>query len=95
MSTTCEFELNEKVESFEFNKVAKQANGSVLAKLGNAVVLATVVSEFDNPVSEDFTPLTVQYVEKTYAAAKLPGGFIKREAKPSEFETLTEQISHK
>ena len=74
MSTACEFELNGKVEIFEFNKVAKQANGSVLAKLGSAVVLATVVSEFDNPVSEDFTPLTVQYIEKTYAAAKLPGG---------------------
>ena len=92
MSTVCEFELNEKEEIFEFNKVAKQANGSVLAKLGNAVVLATVVSEFDNPVEEDFTPLTVQYVEKTYAAAKLPGGFIKREAKPSEFETLTSRV---
>ena len=71
---------------FEFNKVAKQANGAVLAKnRKNAVVLATVVSEFDNPVSEDFTPLTVQYIEKTYAAAKLPGGFIKREGKPSDF----------
>ncbi|MAD41332.1 MAG: polyribonucleotide nucleotidyltransferase [Arcobacter sp.] len=92
MSTVCEFELNKKQEIFEFSKVAKQANGSVLAKLGNAVVLATVVSEFDNPVSEDFTPLTVQYVEKTYAAAKLPGGFIKREAKPSEFETLTSRV---
>jgi polyribonucleotide nucleotidyltransferase len=92
MSTVCEFELNEKQEVFEFDKVAKQANGSVLAKLGNAVVLATVVSEFDNPVDEDFTPLTVQYVEKTYAAAKLPGGFIKREAKPSEFETLTARV---
>lgn len=92
MSTVCEFELNGKQEVFEFNKVAKQSNGSVLAKLGNAVVLATVVSEFDNPVEEDFTPLTVQYVEKTYAAAKLPGGFIKREAKPSEFETLTSRV---
>ncbi len=92
MSTVCEFELNGKVEIFEFNKVAKQANGSVLAKLGNAVVLATVVSEFDNPVSEDFTPLTVQYIEKTYAAAKLPGGFIKREGKPSDFETLTSRV---
>ncbi|XOB60725.1 polyribonucleotide nucleotidyltransferase [Campylobacterota bacterium DY0563] len=92
MSTVCEFELNGKQEIFEFGKVAKQANGSVLAKLGNAVVLATVVSEFDNPVEEDFTPLTVQYVEKTYAAAKLPGGFIKREAKPSEFETLTARV---
>ncbi len=92
MSTVCEFELNGKREIFEFGKVAKQANGSVLAKLGDAVVLATVVSEFDNPVEEDFTPLTVQYVEKTYASAKLPGGFIKREAKPSEFETLTSRV---
>ncbi len=92
MSTVCEFELNGKQEIFEFEKVAKQSNGSVLAKLGNAVVLATVVSEFDNPVDEDFTPLTVQYIEKTYAAAKLPGGFFKREAKPGEFETLTSRI---
>ena len=92
MSTVCEFELNNKEELFQFNKVAKQANGSVMLSLGNAVVLATVVSEFDNPVSEDFTPLTVQYIEKTYAAAKLPGGFIKREAKPSEFETLTSRV---
>jgi len=92
MSTVCEFELNGKREIFEFGKVAKQANGSVLAKLGNAVVLATAVSEFDNPVEEDFTPLTVQYVEKTYASAKLPGGFIKREGKPSEFETLTSRV---
>lgn len=92
MATVCEFELNGKQEIFEFEKVAKQANGSVLAKIGNAVVLATVVSEFDNPVSEDFTPLTVQYIEKTYAAAKLPGGFIKREGKPSDFETLTSRV---
>ena len=92
MSTVCEFELSGKREIFEFDKVAKQANGSVLAKVGNAVVLATVVSEFDNPVSEDFTPLTVQYIEKTYAAAKLPGGFIKREGKPSDFETLTSRV---
>ncbi|RXJ60206.1 polyribonucleotide nucleotidyltransferase [Candidatus Marinarcus aquaticus] len=92
MSTVCEFELSNKTEVYEFNKVAKQANGSVLAKLGNAVVLATVVSEFDNPVEEDFTPLTVQYLEKTYAAAKVPGGFFKREAKPSEFETLTARV---
>ncbi|HRL10165.1 MAG TPA: polyribonucleotide nucleotidyltransferase, partial [Aliarcobacter sp.] len=47
---------------------------------------------FDNPVSEDFTPLTVQYIEKTYASAKLPGGFIKREGKPSDFETLTSRV---
>ena len=77
MAIVCELELNRQKEIFEFEKVAKQANGSALVKVGNCVVLATVASEFDNPVSEDFTPLTVQYIEKTYAAAKLPGGFIK------------------
>jgi polyribonucleotide nucleotidyltransferase len=92
MSVVCELELNKIQEVYEFNKVAKQANGSVLAKVGKAVVLATVVSEFDNPVSEDFIPLTVQYVEKTYAAAKLPGGFFKRETKPGDFETLTSRV---
>ncbi|WP_418178894.1 polyribonucleotide nucleotidyltransferase [Aliarcobacter lanthieri] len=92
MTIACEFELNSKKEIFEFNKVAKQANGSALLKVGDAVVLATVACEFDNPVSEDFTPLTVQYIEKTYAAAKLPGGFVKREGKPNDFETLTSRV---
>ncbi|WP_418185610.1 polyribonucleotide nucleotidyltransferase [Aliarcobacter vitoriensis] len=92
MTIAYEFELNGKNEIFEFNKVAKQANGSALLKVGDAVILATVACEFDNPVSEDFTPLTVQYIEKTYASAKLPGGFIKREGKPSDFETLTSRV---
>ena len=92
MIIKCELELNEQKEIFEFNKIAKQANGAVLAQMGNAVVIAAVASEFDNPVSEDFTPLTVQYIEKTYASAKLPGGFIKREGKPSDFETLTSRV---
>jgi polyribonucleotide nucleotidyltransferase len=92
MSTICEFELNGKDEVFEFDKVAKQSNGSVLLKQGNAVILATVVTEFDNPVSEEFMPLTVQYIEKTYASAKFAGGFVKREGKPSDFETLTSRI---
>ncbi|MEA1914538.1 MAG: polyribonucleotide nucleotidyltransferase [Campylobacterota bacterium] len=92
MSVVCELELNGIQEVFEFNKVAKQANGSVLLKVGKAVILATVVSELDNPTSEDFIPLTVQYVEKTYAAAKLPGGFFKRETKPGDFETLTSRV---
>ncbi|OCL96768.1 polyribonucleotide nucleotidyltransferase [Arcobacter porcinus] len=92
MAIICEIDLNNQKEIFEFNKVAKQANGAVLAKVGDCVVLATVACEFDNPVSEDFTPLTVQYIEKTYASAKLPGGFIKREGKPSDFETLTSRV---
>ena len=92
MSTICELELNNNKEVFEFDKVAKQSNGSVLLTVGNTVLMATVVSEFDNPVSEDFTPLTVQYVEKTYAAAKFAGGFVKREGKPNDFETLTSRV---
>jgi polyribonucleotide nucleotidyltransferase len=92
MSTICELEFNNTKEVFEFDKVAKQSNGSVLLTVGNTVLMATVVSEFDNPVSEDFTPLTVQYIEKTYAAAKFAGGFIKREGKPSDFETLTSRV---
>ena len=92
MSIICELELNNQKETFLFDKVAKQSNGSVLYKVGDAVLLAAVVSEFDNPVSEDFTPLTIQYIEKTYAAGKIPGGFIKREGKPSDYETLTSRI---
>jgi len=92
MSTICELELNNNKEVFEFDKVAKQSNGSVLLTVGNTVLMATVVSEFDNPVSEDFTPLTVQYIEKTYAAAKFAGGFIKREGKANDFETLTSRV---
>ncbi len=92
MSTICELELNNKEEIFEFNKVAKQSNGSVLFKSGDSVIMATVVCEYDNPVEEDFMPLTVQYIEKTYAAAKFAGGFIKREGKPNDFETLTSRI---
>ena len=92
MSTICKLELNNTNEVFEFDKVAKQSNGSVLLTVGKTVLMATVVSEFDNPVSEDFTPLTVQYIEKTYAAAKFAGGFIKREGKPSDFETLTSRV---
>jgi len=92
MSIICELQLNNQKEIFQFDKVAKQSNGSVLYKVGDAVLLASVVSEFDNPVSEDFTPLTIQYIEKTYAAGKIPGGYIKREGKPSDYETLTSRI---
>jgi len=92
MSTICELELNGVNEIYEFEKVAKQSNGSVLYQQGDAVLLATVVSEFDNGSDEDFIPLTVQYIEKTYANAKFAGGFIKREGKSSDFETLTSRI---
>ncbi|MGM0533732.1 MAG: polyribonucleotide nucleotidyltransferase [Campylobacterota bacterium] len=87
----CKVHANEIEEVFEFNKVAKQADGSLLYKINDTVILATAVME-DEPIEEEFLPLTVQYIEKAYAARKIPGGFIKRETKPGDFETLTSRI---
>jgi polyribonucleotide nucleotidyltransferase len=84
-------EVNNKVEIYEIDKVAKQANGAVLLREGDAVILATVAYN-DVQSEEDFLPLTVQYVEKSYAIAKIPGGFFKRETRPGDFETLTSRI---
>jgi len=85
-------ELQNKTESYSFGEVAKQANGSAWLKSGDSVILATVVIDETEVVKDDFLPLTVQYIEKTYAAGKIPGGFFKRETKPSDFETLTSRI---
>ena len=84
-------EVNNQVEIFDINKVAKQAAGAVLLRVKNTVVLATVARD-DVQVTEDFLPLTVQYIEKAYAAGKIPGGYVKRETKPGDFETLTSRI---
>ncbi len=78
-------------ERYQFNKVAKQASGAVMYYCGDAVLLAAVAID-PKPVDEDFLPLTVQYTEKAYAAARIPGGFMKRETKPGDFETLTSRI---
>jgi len=85
-------ELRNREESYSFSDVAKQANGAAWLKSGNTVILATVVIDETEIVKDDFLPLTVQYIEKTYAAGKIPGGFFKRETKPSDFETLTSRI---
>jgi len=90
-ATVLELNINNLKETYEFNKVAKQASGAVLYRQGKAVLLATVAID-EKPVGEDFLPMTVQYIEKSYAAAKIPGGFIKRETKPGDFETLTSRI---
>ncbi|RAZ25740.1 polyribonucleotide nucleotidyltransferase [Campylobacter hyointestinalis] len=84
-------EVNNQVEIFDLDKVAKQAAGAVLLRVKNTVILATVARE-DAVVEDDFLPLTVQYIEKQYAAGRIPGGYIKRETKPGEFETLTSRI---
>ena len=78
--------------TLETGKIARQADGAVLATYGETVVLATVVSEKKPKVGFDFFPLTVNYQEKTFAAGKIPGGFFKREGRPSEKETLTSRL---
>ncbi len=92
MTYDVKLELENRVEEYSFGDVAKQANGSVWLKSGKTVILATVVIDETEIVKDDFLPLTVQYIEKTYAAGKIPGGFFKRETKPSDFETLTSRI---
>ncbi|TXE82983.1 polyribonucleotide nucleotidyltransferase [Campylobacter peloridis] len=86
-----EININNHLEIFDTDKVAKQAAGAVLMQEKNAVVLATVARE-EKMVEEDFLPLTVQYIEKAYAAGKIPGGYVKRETKPGDNETLSARI---
>ena len=78
--------------SLETGRLAKQAHGSVLATYGDTVVLATAVSQYEARPNMDFLPLTVDYVEKTFAAGKIPGGFFKREGRASEKEVLTSRL---
>jgi len=88
---TVEKELFGKQYKFEIGRVAKQASGSVLASCGGTTVLATVVAT-NEPIEEDFLPLTINYQEKSYAAGKIPGGYFKREGRPSEHEVLTSRL---
>jgi polyribonucleotide nucleotidyltransferase len=78
--------------TLETGRIARQADGAVLATYGETVVLATVVAERAPKPGLDFFPLTVNYQEKTYAAGKIPGGFFKREGRPSEKETLVSRL---
>ncbi|HWI36326.1 MAG TPA: polyribonucleotide nucleotidyltransferase [Burkholderiales bacterium] len=78
--------------TFETGEIARQAHGAVLCSMDDTVVLATVVAAKDPKPGQDWFPLTVDYVEKTYAAGKIPGGFFKREGRPSEKETLTSRL---
>ncbi|HDP69207.1 MAG TPA: polyribonucleotide nucleotidyltransferase [Actinobacteria bacterium] len=89
---TKELELGGKTMSFQFNKVARQADGSVLVRCGDTIVLVTVVASKEPIEGLDFLPLTVEVVEKMYAAGKIPGGFIKREGRPSDRSVLTARL---
>ena len=78
--------------TMETGEIARQASGAVLVDMDGTVVLATVVAKTDAKPGQDFFPLTVDYLEKTYAAGRIPGSFFKREGRPSEFETLTSRL---
>lgn len=78
--------------TFETGKIARQANAAVLVRMDDTVVLVSVVAQPSTNAGQDFFPLTVHYHERYYAAGKIPGGFIKRESRPSEKETLTARL---
>jgi polyribonucleotide nucleotidyltransferase len=78
--------------TIETGELARQADGAVVVSMGDTVVLVTAVARKDADPNKDFFPLTVNYVEKTYAAGRIPGGFFKREGRPSEKETLTSRL---
>ncbi len=90
--TKKEIQWGDETLSLETGKVARQADGSVIATLGETSVMANVTFAKEQKPGQDFFPLTVHYNEKYYAAGKIPGGFFKREARPTEKETLTSRL---
>jgi polyribonucleotide nucleotidyltransferase len=78
--------------TMETGEIARQSSGAVVVDIEGTVVLATVVAKTEAKAGQDFFPLTVDYIEKTYAAGKIPGSFFKREGRPSELETLTSRL---
>ncbi len=90
VSKTFQWGLN--TVTMETGEIARQANGAVMLDMDGTVVLATVVARTEGKAGQDFFPLTVDYLEKFYAAGRIPGSFFKREGRPSEFETLTSRL---
>jgi polyribonucleotide nucleotidyltransferase len=91
-SSTKQFQFGEQQVTLETGRIARQATGAVLVTMGNAVVLCTAVGVKKARPGQAFFPLTVNYQEKTYAAGKIPGGFFRREGRPTEKETLTSRL---
>ncbi len=87
-----EFNYGNQLVSLETGQIARQASGAVKVAMGDTVVLVTAVAHQESVEGRDFFPLTVNYQERTYAAGKIPGGFFKREGRPSEKETLTSRL---
>jgi len=92
MMVTKEIQLNGKKFTLETGRFAKQAHGAVMVRYGDTMVLATVVSDYEAKEGQDFFPLQVEYREKTAAAGKIPGGFFKREGRPTEKEILSSRL---
>ncbi|GAB4217322.1 MAG: polyribonucleotide nucleotidyltransferase [Rhodoferax sp.] len=86
------FQWGQHTVTMETGEIARQATGAVLLDMDGTVVLATVVARTEGKPGQDFFPLTVDYLEKSYAAGKIPGSFFKREGRPSEYETLTSRL---
>ncbi|MDP4607918.1 MAG: polyribonucleotide nucleotidyltransferase [Burkholderiaceae bacterium] len=86
------FQWGQHSVTMETGEIARQSSGAVLVDIEGTVILATVVAKSVAKAGQDFFPLTVDYLEKTYAAGKIPGSFFKREGRPSEFETLTSRL---
>ncbi len=86
------FQYGDQVVTLETGRVARQASGAVLATMGNTTVLCTVVGAKSAKEGQDFFPLSVHYQERAYSAGKIPGGYFKREGRPSEKETLTSRL---
>ena len=87
-----EFQFGDQRVVLEANRIARQATGAVLATMGDTVVLCTVVASPEPKAGQGFFPLTVDYQEKYYAAGKIPGGFLRREGRPTDKETLTSRL---
>ncbi|MCY3751715.1 MAG: polyribonucleotide nucleotidyltransferase, partial [Gammaproteobacteria bacterium] len=87
-----EFQYGDIPVALETGRIARQASGAVLVSMGDTVVLVTCVASKEAKPDQDFFPLTVDYMEKTYAAGKIPGGFFRREGRPSEKEVLTSRL---
>jgi polyribonucleotide nucleotidyltransferase len=86
------FQWGQHTVTMETGEIARQSSGAVLLNMDDTVVLATVVGAKTAKAGQDFFPLTVDYIEKTYSAGKIPGGFFRREGRPSEGETLTSRL---
>ena len=91
-STSVEFQYGKQTVKIETNKIARQATAAVIVTIGDLVVLTTVVAKKEADPAKDFFPLAVFYQEKFYATGRIPGGFFKREARPTERETLTSRL---